>query len=144
MNKRHLSLLGILLASVLLSLLYIPRYNLFTADKEIFRYIGMVILKGGVPYRDIFDHKPPLIFFLNYAGLLMGTWGLWLIDASLALLATYLFFQLGRKYHLPYPWLPPLLFNLMIRDNLICLGMGMSREYTSIFLVIFFCVLLGK
>jgi hypothetical protein len=59
-------------------------------------------------------------------------------------LATGLFYQLGRKYRLPFPWLLPLLFNLMIRDDLMCLGMGMTREYTSVLQLIFFCVLLGK
>ena len=145
MNKHTNTLVLLLAASVLLSLLYIPQFNILQGDKEIYRYIGLVMQKGGVPYRDVFDHKPPLIFFLNYAALLMGgDWGLWIIDALLTLLATALFFQLGRKYKLPYPWLLPLLFNLMLRNFLICLGMGMTREYTTIFLLFFFCVLLGK
>ncbi|HEY4285553.1 MAG TPA: hypothetical protein VGN00_00520 [Puia sp.] len=147
MKKENWSLLFILSASVLLSLLYIPGFghNPLSGDKEVYRYIGQVIRNGGVPYRDAFDHKPPLIFFLNYAALLLGgDWGQWLIDTCLALLATGAFFQLCRKYKLPYPWLLPLLFNLMIRDFYMCLGMGMTREYTSMLLLIFFCVLLGK
>ena len=145
MSKQTYSLLFVLSASLLFGLAYLPQYNTITGDKEIYRYIGQVIQKGGVPYRDVFDHKPPLIFFLNYAVLLLGgDWGQWVIDTLLALLATLLFFQLGKKYKLPYPWLLPLLFNLMLRDFLICLGMGMTREYTTILLLIFFCVLLGK
>ena len=147
MKKQNWSLFFILSASVLLSLIYVPgfKHNPLCGDKEVYRYVGQVILNGGVPYRDVFDHKPPLIFFLNYAALLLGgDWGQWLIDTCLALLATGLFFQLGRKYKLPYPWLLPLLFNLMIRDFYMCLGMGMTREYTAMFQLIFFCVLLGK
>lgn len=145
MNKQSYGLLLILAASLLLSLQYIPAFNLPNGDKEVYRYIGRVMLRGGVPYRDVFDHKPPLIFFLNYLVLLLGgDWAQWLIDTCLVLLATGLFYRLGRKYRLPFPWLLPLLFNLMLRDWLMCLGMGMTREYTSILLLIFFCVFLGK
>ncbi|HEY4208563.1 MAG TPA: hypothetical protein VGM31_17175 [Puia sp.] len=145
MIKKNYGLLFILSASLLLSLMYTPRFNTLTADKEIFRYIGRVLLRGGVPYRDVFDHKPPLIFFLNYTALLLGgDWGQWLIDTGLALLATALFFRLCKRRQLPFPWLLPLLFNLMIRDHLMCLGMGMTREYTTMFLLIFFCILMGR
>jgi hypothetical protein len=145
MNKQRYGLLFVLAASVLLSLLYVPYYNIPNGDKEVYRCVGRVLLRGGVPYRDIFDHKPPLIFFLNYVALLLGgDWAQWLIDTCLGLLATGLFFQLGRKYRLPFPWLLPLLFNLMIRDFLMSLGMGMTREYTTMLQLIFFCVLLGK
>lgn len=144
MSKKYNSLIFLLAACVLLSLLYCPPWDVFFDDKEIFRYTGMVIQRGGVPYRDFFDHKPPLIFFMNYAGLLLGPWGLWLIDAVLVLLATLLFFDLGKKYKLPHPWFPPLLFNLICRHYIICKGIGMTREYTAIFLLISFCLILGK
>ncbi|HET6343373.1 MAG TPA: hypothetical protein VFH51_00520, partial [Myxococcota bacterium] len=29
-------------------------------DRELYRYVGMLLAKGGVPYRDVFDIKPPL------------------------------------------------------------------------------------
>ena len=38
----------------------------------------------------------------------------------------------------------PLLFNLMLRDFLICDGIGMTREYTALFQLLFFCVIWGK
>lgn len=143
MKRQNYNLLLILLASLLLSLLYMPPYNPVSGDKEVYHYVGRVILKGGVPYRDVFDHKPPLIYFLNAFELLLGNWGLWMIDSLFALLVTYTFFQLCRRYRLPFPWLLPLLFNLMLRDYLICLGMGMTREYTTMLLLLFFCLLQG-
>lgn len=143
--KRHYSRLFVFGVSVLLSLVYCPPYDMEIDDKEIFRYAGLAILRGQVPYRDFFDHKPPMIFFINAAGLLLGgPWGLWLINALLAVLATVFLFNLCRQYRLPFPWLLPLLFNLMIRDRLISLGINMTREYTTFFLVLFFCILLGK
>jgi hypothetical protein len=144
MTRQYYSLFFVMGACLLLSLLYCPPFDLLLDDKEIFKYTGMAILRGDVPYRDFFDHKPPMIFFINAAGLIFGPWGLWMINTLLALLSTLLFFNLCRQYRLPFPWLLPLLFNLMLRDNLISLGINMTREYTAFFTIFFFCVLLGK
>jgi hypothetical protein len=145
MKKESRGLLFVLGASLLLSMLFIPPFNPISGDKEIYRYIARVMVKGGVPYRDVFDHKPPLIYFLNYAAILLGgDWGQWIIDTALALLSTGMFYRLCRRNRLSLPWLPPLLFNLMIRNFLMCLGMGMTREYTSMFLLIFFCIVMGE
>jgi len=143
MNK-YASTLFVLTACLLLSFLYCPPVDIFYDDKEIFKYIGFLLSKGGVPYRDVFDHKPPLIFFLNYFGQVLGPWGLWLLDTFMVLLASLLFLDLCKKFRLPYPWILPLLFNLLIRNSLVCEGIGMTRAYTAIFLLIFFCVMLGK
>ena len=143
LTKIDKSFLFLFAVSLLLSLLYCPPVDMFFDDKEIFRYIGRLIAHGGVPYRDVFDHKPPLIFFLNYFGYLLGPWGLWLIDTTLVMLASLVFFGLCRRHRLPWPWLLPLLFNLLLRNNMVSLGIGMTREYTAIFLVLFFCLLSG-
>ena len=139
LNRSNASPLFILGASLLLSLLYCPPVDIYFDDKEIFGYIGRLISKGGVPYRDVFDHKPPLIYFFNY----FGPWGLWLIDAFLTGLASLLFFRLCQKYRLAWPWLLPLLFNLLVRNYLVCISIGMTREYTATFALIFFCILLN-
>ena len=144
MNRQHYSLLFVIGACLLLSLAYCPPFDLQLDDKDIFKYTGMAILHGNIPYRDFFDHKPPMIFFINAAGLFLGSWGLWMINTALALLSTLFFFNRCRQYRLPFPWLLPLLFNLMIRNNLISLGNNMTREYTAFFTIIFFCILLGK
>ncbi|HUB60918.1 MAG TPA: hypothetical protein VL978_09460 [Puia sp.] len=144
MNRTYSTLFLLLAAGILLSLLYCPPVDIPLDDKEVFRYGGRVILGGGIPYRDFFDHKPPLIYFLNFFGLLFGNWGLWLIDTLLVLLATVIFFQTCEKQKLPFPWLLPLLFNLMLRDFLISDGIGMTREYTALLQLIFFCVIIGR
>ncbi|HEY4334439.1 MAG TPA: hypothetical protein VGM89_01040, partial [Puia sp.] len=124
--------------SIGLSLLYCPPVDIFYDDTEIFRYLGRLVAAGGVPYRDVFDHKPPLIFFFNA----LGPWGIWALNTTLVLLASLLFLRLGRRAALPWPWLPPLLFNLLIRNYMICFGVNMTRGYTAIFLLLFFCLLL--
>lgn len=39
-------------------------------DEGVFGYAGQVILNNGVPYRDVLDHKPPIVFYLNAIALL--------------------------------------------------------------------------
>lgn len=39
-------------------------------DEGVFGYVGQVILNNGLPYRDLFDHKPPVVFYLNALALL--------------------------------------------------------------------------
>ncbi len=72
----------LLTCCVIFSLPTSPIWNSLGYDKEIFQYIGMAISKGLVPYIDIFDHKPPIIFILNYIGYLLtpsSTWGIFII-----------------------------------------------------------------
>lgn len=141
MMKNRISFTIVFVSSLLLSFLHCPLFEIFFDDKEIFKYTGLVIAKGGVPYRDFFDHKPPLIFLFNYLGLLFNGWGLWLIDSLLVLVASIAFFNLCKKYKLAFAWMPPVLFNLLIRDQFVSFGIGMTRAYTTIFILLFFCSL---
>ena len=72
MNKQQNSRLFVLLACLAFSFLYCPPIDIFYDDKSIFKYFGYVLSRGGTPYQSFFDHKPPLIFFLNYLGGLLG------------------------------------------------------------------------
>lgn len=54
-------------------------------DSAIFQYFGQRMREGQLPYRDIYDHKPPLIFYLNYLGLTLGggsRWGIWALEVT--------------------------------------------------------------
>ena len=143
MKKESYFLIITISSCLLLSFFHCPFFEIYFDDKEIFKYTGLVLSKGGIPYRDFFDHKPPLIFFLNYLGQLMGPWGLWMIDCILVLFASLLFLDLCKKSRLPYPWMLPVVFNLLLRNYAISYGIGMTREYTAILLLVFFCILMG-
>ncbi len=143
-KKEHYTLLFLILGSVALNFLNSPMSEIFTDDKEIFSYAGLVIYRGGVPYRDFFDHKPPLIYFLNSFSWYVGPWFTWTLDTLLILLATLLFYWLCRKNKMAWPWFLPLIFNLLIRYSLVSFGNGMTREYTTAFLLIYFCVMQGN
>src|SRR6478672_4582372 len=41
-------------------------------DSGLFLHVGQRLLHGDVLYRDISDNKPPLVYWLNALGLLLG------------------------------------------------------------------------
>ena len=56
-------------------LVHLPNFPAGTAPQEdagVFLYAGQLILDGGLPYRDVWDHKPPLVYLLDALGLLLG------------------------------------------------------------------------
>ena len=77
-----------------------------TNDSGIFLYFGRRILAGDLPFRDLWDHKPPLVFYLNALGLWLGngsTDGVWLLE-YLALAASGLLgLALLRRFYRPLP-----------------------------------------
>ena len=62
-------------------------------DSSVFHYVARVMLKGGMPYRDTFDHKGPLIFLVDAFGLWLnkdiGVWIMELVFIFVALLFAY-------------------------------------------------------
>lgn len=66
-------------------------------DSGVFLYVGSKILEGEVPYRDVWDHKPPMIFFVNALGLLLSggsRWGGIFLEWFCLLLAVYIAYRL--------------------------------------------------
>ena len=58
-----------------------PLLNQFQIDSEVYKYCGRTILDGGKPYLDYFDHKGPLIHFINALALkLSNKWGILIFD----------------------------------------------------------------
>ena len=50
-------------------------------DSNVFRSIGNYMLNGLVPYKDLFDHKGPIIYLINYLGIIISAkWGIWLLE----------------------------------------------------------------
>ncbi|RJQ24522.1 hypothetical protein C4577_07720 [Candidatus Parcubacteria bacterium] len=70
-------------------------------DSGIFLYIGNEILHGKIPYRDMWEHKPPLIFYINALGLLLISgpklWGIWFLEFMNIFLSAILSFFLLKK-----------------------------------------------
>ncbi len=69
-------------------------------DSGVFLYTGWRILNGDIPYRDVWDHKPPVIFYLNALGLIFSQnsrWGVWFIEFLFLFTAAWIGFRLIQK-----------------------------------------------
>lgn len=78
-----------------------PLYHMPGTDNAIFLFMGEKILQGDLPFRDWYDHKPPLIFYLNALGLWLtqgSRWGVWVIELASLSAACYLGYVFIRRY----------------------------------------------
>lgn len=91
MNEKTSSKATNLISAIILFLLILvvllplsPRYNTWLRrDSGVFQYVGWRLINGDIPYKDIWDHKPPVIFLLNGIGLLIGggsAWSVWGVE----------------------------------------------------------------
>lgn len=66
-------LLALLLLTLVCARWLIHNQSLFlTSDSVLFLYAGQQLSQGGGLYTEYWDHKPPLIFYLNALGLWLG------------------------------------------------------------------------
>ena len=89
-----------LIASTFLSLFPLSREFPY-ADSSVFIYIGKMMHKGFLPYKDLFDHKGILMYFIQYVGLLIGngSWiGIWVLEAVNMIVTAWLLFKISRIF----------------------------------------------
>ena len=69
-------------------------------DSGVFFYAAQRLLDGGAPYRDIWDHKPPGVYFVDAIGIAIGgQTGVWLVQlASLIAAALMGYRALSRGF----------------------------------------------
>jgi hypothetical protein len=70
------------------------------ADSGTFLYAGRKVLEGQTPYRDVWDHKGPLVFYLDALGLLIGgdsLWGVWFLELAFVAAAACLGYAALRQ-----------------------------------------------
>jgi len=70
-------------------------------DSAIFQYVGRGITNGQLPYRDLYDHKPPAIFYINALGLALSggsRWGIWALELLSLTAAGVVCAQYVRRY----------------------------------------------
>jgi hypothetical protein len=66
-------------------------------DSGVFLYMGWRFLQGDLPYRDVWDHKPPLIYIVDALGLSLtpdSLWGVWLVQFLFIFLTLFLIYRL--------------------------------------------------
>jgi hypothetical protein len=68
-------------------------------DSTVFLYIGRLILRGGVPYRDAFDHKGPLVYLLDALGIAIhGVFGVWLLEILFLSVSATFAYKIARAF----------------------------------------------
>ena len=67
-------------------------------DSLVFKQMGLGMLQGKIPYVDLFDHKGPVIYFINAfcQWLIAGRWGLFLGFCLNIALATYVWWLIAK------------------------------------------------
>ena len=100
-------------------------------DYTIFQYFGERMRAGLLPYRDIYDHKPPLIFYLNWLGLTLGNgsrWGIWALQYTAVASAALIGFNALRKVYGNYVgWLASAAF--LVNLYFVHEGGNLTEEY---------------
>ena len=101
-NQKIIQPFLVIISSVLSLIPNLPKYNpVPSLDSGVFLYFGDQILKGKLPYRDMWDHKPPAIFYTDALGLWIGNGsriGVWFLE-GIAITATGLFsYYFLQKY----------------------------------------------
>ena len=69
-------------------------------DSGVFFYAAQRLLDGGAPYRDIWDHKPPGVYFVDAIGIaIAGQTGVWLVQLAFLIAATLIGYRvLSREF----------------------------------------------
>ena len=92
--------IGVLFAAFLFSLQcsnHLWHKGNVKTDSNVFYYVARVMLRGGMPYRDTFDHKGPLLYVLNVLGLRIAQWrGIWVIELFFIAGTFYLIYRTAR------------------------------------------------
>ena len=72
-------------------------------DSLVFKHIGLALLQGKVPYIDLFDHKGPIVYFIDALGigLTSGRWGLYLVYCLYIAMTTYIWWLTAALFVRP-------------------------------------------
>lgn len=106
-----------------------------TRDPGVFLYIGDQILDGKIPYRDIWDHKPPLVFYINALGLWLteqSFWGVWIIELVFLFASGAISFVLLKRVFGFRPAVAALLWLIQLGQLLAYEGGNFTEEYALV------------
>ena len=108
-NSRAFWGLELILLIALVFVVLFPYSPLFqvipSRDSGVFLYTGWRVAQGEIPYLQIWDHKPPVIYYLDAIGLLLSpssTWGVWCLEVVSLLLSVFFGYRLTKRvfgYH---------------------------------------------
>lgn len=134
--KTYLPYFIITITYLIFSLPSSPFFEGLGWDREIFQYIGMTIKNNLHPYSDTFDHKPPVIYLLNYLGVLLtpnSTWGIYLIMNVIGFFSSILIYQLSllKNKKVILSIIITVLFISLINYPSLVQGGNLTRQFTT-------------
>lgn len=74
-------------------------------DSSVFAYIGWAMHRGLMPYRDVWDHKGPLLYYLQFAGMSLwstSTFGIGLLELIALSIALFLMYRAITSFASPF------------------------------------------
>ena len=85
-------------------------------DSCIFRQMALALLQGKTLYIDIFDHKGPVLYFINALGLLISSnkWGIFILMVLNCFVTLYLWYLIASHYIEGWKRILPVLLTLVI------------------------------
>ncbi len=66
-------------------------------DSSVFKSIGYFMNHGLMPYKDLFDHKGPIIYLINYFGQFISN-GIWLFEIAFMFITILFLYKSARIY----------------------------------------------
>lgn len=139
-SKKNIFILALSLVFFFLAMAFViqpanPLENYPGLDGGYYLYVGQQITHGQVPYRDVWESKPPGIFYLNAVGLWLGhgtRWGVWGLELLFLVAAAWLGFLIMRKQ---YGLLPALFGSLMWMWGFshLSIGGGYIEDFSLLF-----------
>lgn len=149
-NREHYFLLlgGVLIFAYYLFTIieFSPRYHLGGYDRQVFRYMGMLLVNGGIPYTEAFDHKPPIIYFLNFFGHLItpsSDWGVFIVINIIGLLSSFFLFKAANKLtgFIFIPFILVLVYIIFIEYYLFPERGNLTRQVAAYLVTIFLSII---
>lgn len=113
-----------------------PLYN--SSDSAIFMLIGKGITEGKLPYVDLFDHKGPVLFWIEAFGWwIVGRTGIWIVETIGAIVSVFLLIRICEQ--LRSNWSLPILGTAVVYLSYFGRG-NLCENYSLPFIL--FCVFL--
>jgi hypothetical protein len=100
-------------------------------DSAISQYLAKSMLEGKIPYKDVFDHKPPLIDAINFLGFTLSNsepWGIWAMEFISLTIAIFISFYLLKSIFGGLPAIFGTLFWILSLFSLLE-GGNLTEEY---------------
>lgn len=131
---------------MLLSVLWLlPAFCPDGNDREIFRFIGRSIRNGFIPYKDVFDHKPPFIYFIFLVFSPFGEWDVFISGTLFLGLSVYFIKKLTSETNDYWSLLIPVFLTIWLRNPRFYEYGGLTREYSAyLYCIFFYCFHLNK